>query len=113
MSQTSCRECGSAIVDVRAVAVFCSSACRHAFNNRRSVRGAVLYDLWMALRYDRGAAKAYKIFTLMCALGQQYRQEDVERGGGHLRKSWLDPGAVLDAKPWLRLRLSADSTQRP
>ena len=44
-----CLECKKnfAGLQKRAVATFCSSACRKTFNNRRMLRGAVLYDIAM------------------------------------------------------------------
>lgn len=111
MSEKVCRECGSELGEVRAITMFCSNTCRQTFNNRRAQRGAVLYDLWMTQRYDRPAAKALKILALMCALGKQYREEDIQRAG-HMRKSWMDAGAVLHSRPRLRLKtMSVDTVQ--
>jgi hypothetical protein len=101
-----CPECMKPVGDdVRDLAVFCSAPCRHAFNNRRATRGAQLYDLWMAHRYQRGVAKAVGVMALMCALGQQYREQDVQIRG-HGWTSWLDPHAALAAKPWLKAKAS-------
>lgn len=106
-----CRECGEEFSDAREATVFCKSACRHAFNNRRAARGAVLYDLFMALRYDRGAAKAFKVYSLMCALGKQYREEDLERRHG--RPSWLEPQAALAKSGLSALVARAPTLVRP
>lgn len=90
-----CRGCGLEFQPREGV-LFCSVPCRKSFNNRRMIRGAAVYDLFMAMRYDRGAAKRLGIFAAMCALGQQYRQEDRELRHGVV--SWLNPEAVLASK---------------
>lgn len=55
---------------------FANADARQAWNNRRKVRGAQLYDLFMAYRYDRKAAKLLKLFSVMCGLAAQWRAED-------------------------------------
>lgn len=94
-----CQECGTGFEADRGYALFCSTPCRKAFNNRRMVRGAELYDLFMCLRYERGLAKLKGVWTLVCALALQYRIEDERERAG--RKSWNHPDVVLDRKPWL------------
>lgn len=78
-------------------ALFCSSPCRSAFNNRRALRGAEIYDIFMAMRYQRHKAKG--LWTLLCALAQAFREEDQRRRKDFV--SWLDPDTVLARKPWL------------
>ena len=59
-TEKSCVECGGAFNAVsRKTAAgvnksrFCGTPCRKKFNNRRMVRGAILYDLSMTMRKDR------------------------------------------------------------
>lgn len=92
----SCRDCGGPI-DVPIG--FCGSACRKRFNNRRMARGAVLYDLFMATRFDQPLAKRLKLWRLLNRLAAAYREEDrIEREG---RQSWRDPKATIADRPWL------------
>lgn len=96
----SCRECGVQFVAKRVEAQFCGIPCKNKFNNRRLQRGAELYDLFMAMRYQRGLAKALGIWTIMCALANTYRREDEQTRPG--LQSWFDPKCVLARKPSLR-----------
>lgn len=92
---TACLECGSRTDGFD----FCGGAHRKAWNNRRMVRGAELYDLFMALRYDRAAAVKLRVWKALCRLGVKYRDEDyAERAG---RASWRPPARVLDRHPYL------------
>lgn len=59
---------------------FIDADARQAWNNRRKVRGAQLYDLFMAYRYDRKAAKVLKLFSVMCELAAVWRAEDKRLG---------------------------------
>lgn len=59
---------------------FIDTEARQAWNNRRKVRGAQLYDLFMAYRYDRKAAKVLKLFSQLCKLAQQWHEEDKRLG---------------------------------
>ena len=61
-----CAECGTTFEAKRDHAAFCSDACRKAFNNRRMTRGAELYDLFMAVRYERGLAKVMGLWSVIC-----------------------------------------------
>lgn len=81
-----CRECDAAFEASRPDARFCASACRMAFNNRRSARGAELYDLFMMMRNERGLAKAKGVWSLMCRIAEQWREEDKKDRAG--RPSW-------------------------
>jgi hypothetical protein len=94
-----CLECGKPVVSTAVNAEFCCSACRKAWNNRRMVRGAELYDFMMVLRYDRGRAKALRIWTLMCRLVALFREDDHNVRAG--RRSWSPAEQVLDKKAYL------------
>lgn len=85
-----CIECGAEIKS-RAnrggpKSVFCSKACNMRFFNRRMKRGALLYDVYMASRYDREVNKSG--ITTMAQMASRWRDEDkAEREG---RRSWND-----------------------
>lgn len=83
-----CQECGHEILLTQASRFLCSDPCRTAFNNRRKKRGAEIYDLVMAWRYERGLAKALGLFKLICRLASVWRQEDRDEREG--RNSWAD-----------------------
>ncbi len=76
---------------------FCCPRCRAAWHNRRRDRGAELYDLFMAVRFERGSAKLYGLWTLMCALASAYRDADTHKRGG--RRSWRRISDAVGAIP--------------
>lgn len=98
-----CRECGTPLPEgLKATALFCSpvegsnqyagqSKCKAAWNNRRKSRGADLYDLWMAMRYEREDAKRLEVWKEICRLSEGWKEED-ERSG---TKSYEKPSVVL------------------
>jgi hypothetical protein len=92
-----CKECGG---KVAGKAEFCCSGCRHAFNNRRRQRGAELYDLYMAHRFERDLAGELGVFQAINRLASQFREEDKAKREG--RKSWRNPRAVLEERPYLK-----------
>ena len=79
---------------------FCSAKHRSDWNNRRKQRGAELYDLYMAHRFDRAVAQDLKVFQAINRMASNFREEDKARRGG--RKSWRAPQAVLEERPYLR-----------
>lgn len=81
-----CNECGADYQPRRADEFYCSIVCRKAFDNRRMVRGRDLYDLFMAMRYERGFAKTRGIWAIACRLAEMWRDEDKAQRDG--RKSW-------------------------
>lgn len=54
-------------------------------------RGAELYDLFMAMRYDREQAKILGLWKLMCRLGRMWHEEDK---AAH-RQSYFPPKTAL------------------
>lgn len=81
-----CRECGCDISALKKGATFCSPDHRKAFNNRRMIRGAELYDLIMAQNYERELRKPEALMSVISNLARAYRDSDkVLRDG---RKSW-------------------------
>jgi len=75
-----CRECRGAMTWTRKPKIFCSAPCRQAHTNRRRDRGEKLYDLFMALRYKRDAARRRDVWTKLCRLAESFRDEDVASG---------------------------------
>ncbi len=102
-----CAECGA---DASRAASFCGDACRHAFNNRRRVRGAEIYDLFMALRFERRLGTALGLFQAICRLASDFRAEDRASRDG--RKSWRHPRTVLSERPHLKAVSTQDRTGR-
>lgn len=103
-----CRKCQECLEplgpELRKDATFCTPACRVAFNNRRAVRGAELYDLFMSLRYDREKATALGVWAFVCKLAQSFKEEDdrfAVASGRSGFKSWSNPTTVMARKPWL------------
>ncbi|WP_157182209.1 transcriptional regulator [Methylobacterium sp. WSM2598] len=95
-----CLECGVAYETISRHSSFCSTGCRNDWNNRRLQRGAEIYDLWMAFRFQRPLARALNLLSCLNRLAHLYRQEDrAERAG---RASWRAPEAVLASRPYLR-----------
>lgn len=94
-----CLECGEQFQARDDEAHFCTTECRKAFNNRRAVRGAELYDLYMAHRFERRAAQAAGVFKAINRLASNWREEDRRKRAG--RKSWRPFLKIFDAKPYL------------
>lgn len=86
--QNCCRECGLSLegLGLRQGAVFCKPEHRKAWNNRRMIRGAELYDLVMAIRYERDFASQRNLMTVMSNLARAYRDADNALRDG--RQSW-------------------------
>lgn len=82
-----CRECGGRFERQRMTALFCSRTCQRKFNNRRMVRGAQLYDLVMAWRFERDKGDPDDVRGLIGRLASVYRDADKALRNG--RKSWL------------------------
>jgi hypothetical protein len=98
--QRGCLECGTPLPAASASSEFCAKACRKAWHNRRAIRGAELYDLFMATRFDRATAKALHLWRIINRLASMFREEDRKERGG--RMSWRAPAIVLDRRPYLR-----------
>ncbi len=94
-----CLECGKEYEPQRRDSQFCTRDCKGVFANRRAVRGAELYDLFMASRYDRPGTRTLKLFSAMCRLAFHYHLEDEAKRPGF--KSWIDPRKVLERRPYL------------
>jgi hypothetical protein len=91
-----CVECGCDFTPGAAHGDFCSSPCRKGFNNRRALRGAELYDLFMVLRYERDLAKKLHVWKILCRMAMGFRAEDQAQRDG--RKSWRPARQVIDRR---------------
>jgi hypothetical protein len=88
-----CRECGGSFAVKRAGRDFCSVCCRQIFHNRKALRGALLYSIVMAMRFDRAAAIEAGAWSLLCRLAATFRAEDrLHRDG------WISWETVADIK---------------
>ena len=95
-----CLDCGTAFQAGHSTSLFCAPACRQAWNNRRLRRGAELYDLFMAFRFDRPLARALRVLSMLNRLASNFRDEDRRERGG--RRSWTAPDVVAERAPHLR-----------
>ncbi len=97
-----CQECGSSFAALRDHGAFCGVACRKAFNNRRAMRGAFFYDLYMHFRFARPEARRLNVFAALNRLASVFRAEDVAARAG--RVSWQSPAVVFDRYPYIVVR---------
>lgn len=74
-----CAECGEEFPAGVESAEFCSQAHRLAYNNRRRDRGALLYDLYVHLRFNREAAAEKNLRTLVDRMVGIWVEEDRAR----------------------------------
>ncbi len=81
-----CQECNAAYETRRADQDFCTPGCRDSWNNRRRIRGAMLYDYFMAHRVERKSGTGY--LRAMGRLVSMWRAEDARAGRA---RSWNDP----------------------
>lgn len=106
-----CNECGAAYhAKRRDASDFCSAKCRAAFNNRRAMRGAEMYDLVMALRNDRELATKLGVWKIICRIAAEHRADDVASRGG--RKSWRNPKEVIARRPYLTVSAISVATKK-
>lgn len=105
-----CLECGTPFTPRQADAEFCAPACRKTWNNRRLLRGAELYDLFMALRWDRRIATGLHVFTLLSRLAAIYRREDLDERDG--RRSWASAARIIARRPYLRAARLAEGRSK-
>lgn len=106
-----CLECGDALkLPTKGepkrggrTAEFCCTQHRQAWNNRRMQCGAILYDLFMAHRYDRKTGEELGLLSICNRLGLHFREDDNSKRGG--RRSWRKPQDVLDERPYLKAEI--------
>ena len=107
-----CAECGSTInKSKRTQSLFCKSACKRKFNNRRASRGAVFYDLFMELRHNRKDATEYRVWSQLTRLASSYKEEDMRHRDG--RPSWMPARLVLPRFGYLSARFIGWATRPP
>lgn len=92
-----CCECGSGFSSEATIQIFCKAECRTIHNNRRRKRGALLYDLFMSMRWN--PIKAKGVWSAMCKLTDEWKEEDRREREG--RKSWKDRILFLEKRPYL------------
>lgn len=81
-----CRECGIAFEPKQTGQFFCRPEHRKAWNNRRAIRGAEMYDVYMAMAYERSKRTDLDLFTTLNRMARAYRDADKALRDG--RKSW-------------------------
>lgn len=92
-----CRECGEAFVALRPHAAFCSNKCRKDWNNRRAVRGSIVYDALMSMRYDREAAKQAGVdWTTLCRIAEMFNTQDQQGSGPQRGKSYRVASELME-----------------
>lgn len=103
--EITCRECGAALAAPSGAGrppKYCDRACRVAFDRRRETRGAELYDLFMALRFQRKAARARGVWTLICRLAMHWHDKDeAERQGC---RSYRPLSESVDSTLWAQAK---------
>lgn len=78
-----CRECAAKFEAKKDAHAFCCAACRNAWENRRMLRGAHVYDLLMTMIHIKGAKGQW---SKLVKLAQQWKREDKEDRDGRI--SW-------------------------
>lgn len=97
MRKRTCIECGEVFTSPKPHAEFCCQPCRKEFNNRRAMRGAQIYDLFMTMRFDRKTAADKHVWSTLCSVASAFRDSDrLSRSG---RRSWRKINAALEAIP--------------
>lgn len=74
---------------------YCSAACGKAFDNRRMIYGAVVFDLVATMRFERSKAKRLGVWATLCRVMKDYHD-------AHDRKIWRDVEDVLQNVTHLR-----------
>lgn len=92
MSQ--CPECGASLTA-------CPDKRKHkdAWNNRRKKRGAQLYDLLMAHRFQRDETGDQQLWSKACSLMAEWHAEDKSAGRP---QTWRNYRKVLSELTWLK-----------
>ena len=87
-----CLECGGSIPKRKTgkPAEFCSGPCRQSWKNRRMLRGAIIYDLVMDWRFNRGDTGPDAL-KLLCKAAATFNHEDkTERDGRRSNRRYDD-----------------------
>lgn len=99
-----CLECGEVFAPHRPDETFCTPKCRKDWGNRRMQRGAQLYDLMMAQRYERSDATEAGTWTMLTRMTQQFKAEDEAARAG--RRSWRAIKDVISSNLYLKAIVS-------
>lgn len=91
-----CHVCEKPFETAEHRARFCCVEHKVQFNNIRRTRGAVIYDFFMTMRYDRDKAAKLDAWSCLCALAFTYR--DADKG----KQSWGDIREHLEKMPYLK-----------
>lgn len=91
----SCAECGKAFRRRAYNGQFCGGTCRRVFNNRRAVRGAILYDLAMIETHNPEHAAKHSFAARREALIAAWIADD--KG----RRTYQSAGLVTEATNYL------------
>jgi hypothetical protein len=94
-----CLECGSTFTTDTRQGPHCSTRCRKNWNNRRMLRGAELYDLYMAHRFERERGTEMALMSKINRMVSIFREDDNGKRAG--RRSWRDPATIIAEKPYL------------
>lgn len=89
-----CKECGKSFEPRQWDSEFCCTGCRRNFNNRRAVRGAMLYDVVMLQAFDPDLAERMGLTGSVQDLAYKFREEDLADGRP---RSWKRAGAVVNS----------------
>lgn len=101
MHHSHCKECGKPLTSTRKPKSFCDPDHRLAWVNRRAERGSLIYDLFMATRYDRKAAAELDLWTKLCRMGEIFREEDLK---AKRPQTWRKPREVMQDRADLSSR---------
>jgi hypothetical protein len=75
--------------------LYCSVNCNKAFDNRRMIYGAVVFDLVATMRFERSKAKRLGVWATLCRVMKDYHE-------AHDHKIWRDIEDVLQDVTHLR-----------
>lgn len=84
--QKTCAECGADFIAKDYRAEFCGLACKNEMNKRRRDRGAMLLDLYIHRRFNRKAAEARGLQSIIDRMVGNWIEEDRAAG-----RRWCRP----------------------
>src|SRR3546814_16010256 len=99
-----CLECCQTYEVTKGWQRFCSRSCRGTFHRRREKRGAEMYDLVMAWRFDRQDTGPRPL-KLLCDMDATFRDEDTTAGSQQGDPTLLSHKAI--GQPEARERVCA------
>lgn len=96
-----CLECGKPTPNAKE---YCDAKCRSAFHNRRTKRGAILYDVAMIQASEPKAYQQHNMGARVKRLIAGWQREDEARQG---RRTWTKPFEVNYSLPMGEVLTSA------